>query len=332
MNKFWLAFAALTLSISTWLYARGYERFSEDSFNRGLGGDRPQELRPQDFRQDNAHFDKPEDRALDNNRRMDYGTGADNRSDFEKAENQGALRQAAQKYQQPQALNLNHQADITPTQVGSQVRQNFPASSNWFRGNFYQDHGLYNTPAVDAWRASNWADANGWLGAGWGQALDYDPNGSSVEVSQPGSSSYTATGQDAYMNQPSASSANPPPVADNNTVAENNSSNSWIPLGIYALGTDTIEPSDTNLFLQLAMNKDGQLAGAYYNATTNKAESLTGSVDKSTQMASFYIADRPDSPIVSTGIYNLTQPQTAVNVIMPDTSQRTWSMVKINNS
>ena len=360
MNKFWAGLAIVTLSITGILYARGFgESFSEhgDSFNRNDFIKNPDQSRPRP--QERPQERHQERRDGDHRERNDFGRNPDYRSNWEKEENQGAFKNPSDvTVSHPVSVNRNQLA--TPAQVGSQVRQNFPNAGQWFTQGFYAEHGIYNTPAIDAWRAANWADAAGAIGAGWGTAISYDPNGSSVEISQPGSSSYTATGQDSYMNQPSTNQPNTNQPNQPNTnqaninqpnqtstataapsiartaintppaVAENTNANNWIPLGVFALGTDTVNPADTNLFVQLAVNKDGNLQGTFYNAKTNKIENLTGNVDLSNQLASFYIANRPDSPIISTGLYNLTQPQTPVNVIMSDSSTRTWDMVKIN--
>jgi hypothetical protein len=80
----------------------------------------------------------------------------------------------------------------------------------------------------------------------------------------------------------------------------------WLPLGVWALTSEDGE-SDSNRVLQLAVNKEGVIAGTYYNETTETTVDIEGSVDQETQRAAWRPVDDKNRDIVmETGIYNLT--------------------------
>ena len=85
----------------------------------------------------------------------------------------------------------------------------------------------------------------------------------------------------------------------------------WQPLGVFAMVQDG-ETKATNIF-QLAVNKDGVIRGEYYNATTDTAEPVYGSVSKKAQLAAWTVADRK-TPVYEAGIANLTKDETTMMV------------------
>lgn len=348
MNKFWIVSAAIIVSVGGWLYARGFgERYSELN-------NTPQAQLPQGYKgsqtlkfdlegnEGNESFEGEGNasaerlKAQEEEQRLPNRTNGtkmqprwqDNRSQFEKEERQGPQNEAEFEKMQQELHQMQPVAQLTPSRepltlnanyVSDAVRNFYPQSANWFRGNFWEEHGMYPYPGLNAWRAANWWNAASWVGANDEDAVYYDPNGNTVDVGEQGSpqsSTYTPTGQNIAEND----------LIDNGTIS---SDQQWMSLGVYALGTETVDPAESNLFVQLAANKQGHISGTFYNAKTDKAEPITGEIDKDSQMAWWKLADRPDSPIGATGLYNLTQPATAINAIMSDSSQRTWYMVKL---
>jgi hypothetical protein len=60
--------------------------------------------------------------------------------------------------------------------------------------------------------------------------------------------------------------------------------------------------------IELAVNKQGVLAGTYYNEATQVSRSLKGSIDQTSQRAAVGFADGKNADMVlETGINNLTQ-------------------------
>ena len=80
----------------------------------------------------------------------------------------------------------------------------------------------------------------------------------------------------------------------------------WLPLGVFALTREDVDDSQT--MLELAVNKQGVLAGTYYNESTETSRPLKGTMDAESQRAVVGFADGSDQDLaLETGIYNLTQ-------------------------
>lgn len=80
----------------------------------------------------------------------------------------------------------------------------------------------------------------------------------------------------------------------------------WMALGVFAVGSEPDNGAPPRYFLQLAVSKDGYIAGTCYDSTNDKTVPVTGSVDKASQRAAWKMADNNDV-VMETGIYNLTQ-------------------------
>lgn len=67
----------------------------------------------------------------------------------------------------------------------------------------------------------------------------------------------------------------------------------WAPLGVFALA----EPGEnqSNMILQLAINKDGIVRGNYVNQLTNETAQVYGALDKNTQRISWTIGTNPNT-------------------------------------
>lgn len=102
----------------------------------------------------------------------------------------------------------------------------------------------------------------------------------------------------------------------------------WLPLGVFAMTQDAESPALPNMFLQLAVSKEGIIAGTYQNKTTGKVESVEGMVDKKTQRTAWTIAGK-NTPIMETGIANLTLNETKALVHFADGSTQEWLLVRI---
>lgn len=84
--------------------------------------------------------------------------------------------------------------------------------------------------------------------------------------------------------------------------------NEWLPLGTFALTREAV--NDSQAMLELAVNKQGVLAGTYYNQATQVSRSLEGMLDQASQRAAIGFADGMNADVVlETGIQNLTQDQ-----------------------
>lgn len=217
-------------------------------------------------------------------------------------------------------VNPNLRSDIGNRQnIANNVRGDWNRGdwnrNNLFNNDFWRDH-HYNPVYGNFWRGAAWGAAAGWLGYGWDYPYYYD-NGYGVPVSSSGDTSYLYTQEDQVTT--------PPPQS---APAEGQASSNRLPLGVYTLKSDQASSSDPTMYLQLALGKDGTLAGSYFNSATDQVSPVTGIVDKASQRAVWKVSNVDGAPIFDTGLFNLTKDNTPVSVTFSDGSEQTWLMIK----
>lgn len=118
---------------------------------------------------------------------------------------------------------------------------------------------------------------------------------------------------------------------DNEPIPEHPSVGEWLPLGLFVAAASVEEAAFSSLYVQLAVKKNGEIGGTYYNAATDKTEELVGVVDANTQQVAFQLASNPDGPLVVTGMYNLTQDVTPIQIQFPSGIEQDWVLVRIED-
>ncbi|MEM1305251.1 MAG: mu-protocadherin- cell-suface protein, partial [Planctomycetota bacterium] len=94
----------------------------------------------------------------------------------------------------------------------------------------------------------------------------------------------------------------------------------WLPLGTFAVSTDERD-TDPTITVQLAVDKQGVVAGTLYNIETDEAQAIQGAVDRETQRVAVRFGEN-ESLVAETGLYNLTQDEAPVLVHFgPDTTE-----------
>lgn len=111
-----------------------------------------------------------------------------------------------------------------------------------------------------------------------------------------------------------------PPVEGNGNPED------WLPMGVFVL-TDT-ESGEGDIYLQLAVDKEGLIAGTYFNATTETSLPVWGKVDPQSQRAAWLIGER-SATVMETGIYNLSQEAASVLVHYGTGRDETWMLVRL---
>lgn len=257
------------------------------------------------------------------------------------AANRAELRNQVNRYAQSRpAQNINRQNLAQKTQnvsskrsnqisqnrqlsekVSHRLQESRPDSNHWFDRNFFDRHNIdvdYVRGGANWWRPAAWATLATWGAWNWSTPYYYDYQGQAYPVAVDESiNSYSYTTPTTSY-QPTQSI--PTPATENE---------SWLPLGVFAIASDANEIAQTDRFIQLAINRSGDIAGVLYNSATDTAQDLTGLVDSKSQQAYWSLADRIDSPIATTGIYNLTEGQTPINVHFTDGSEQTWTLVRL---
>jgi len=212
----------------------------------------------------------------------------------------------------------------TSSRVADNVRQRYPGANQWFNEGFFDRHGSYDFlrhGQANWWGAPGWDTVANWLPYGWQYPYYYYYPGYVDYGYPPASDLYLQLTSQAMPQQTEQ-------IPANQGVVETDAG-SWMPLGVFALGVSEKDAAYTNFFIQLTVNSAGDLAGTYYNAATDEARPLSGTIDKATQQAVWKISDKPDSPVMMTGLYNLTQEMTPLQVYFANEVQQ-WVLVRVN--
>jgi hypothetical protein len=171
-------------------------------------------------------------------------------------------------------------------------------------GGYPYNNGWASRGAYHGWQAASYASLGTFLGAA---AVTAEPpyyaygNGGNVyyednTVYVNGQSAGTA---EQYAQQALAFVAAAPPP-------EKAADAEWLPLGTFAVTREDVD--DSQGMIELAINKQGVLAGTYYNEASGASRALRGTLDQKSQRVAIGFADgQKDEVALETGLYNLTQ-------------------------
>jgi hypothetical protein len=174
-----------------------------------------------------------------------------------------------------------------------------PGGYNYFGG--WAARGPYY-----AWSPVTWASFGTFLGGAWPTAQPmYYGYGQGGNVYYENNSVYVngqASGTpEQYYQQAQSLAAAAPPADQLNPQQQD-----WLPLGVFALTSE--DTGDSQAVIQLAVNKQGVIAGTYYNEANQVNRPVQGSIDPQTQRAAIRFADNQNTDrVLETGINNLTQ-------------------------
>lgn len=210
------------------------------------------------------------------------------------------------------------------------------ARRNDFRNNFRDNHPRYDFwhrhPHWAAWRWNRpyrWATAafvSSWfVGWGWNQPAYYS-YGQNVYYSE-GNVYYGDTAvctQEEYAQQAqSIATSVPEQIPDDSE---------WMSLGVFALTQDTDSKDSVTEplgYLQMQVNKEGVIAGTLVRGTDDEnTQVIEGMVDKESQRAAWVISGKT-SPIMETGIYNLTKDEAPALLHFEDGTTQQWLMIRM---
>ncbi len=193
-----------------------------------------------------------------------------------------------------------------------------PNLTNYYWHNHIWPHHPWNY----WWRPATWVALSSWIVWNWGTPLYYDY----------GSNFYYDNGF-VYLNDRRLCSSVEyydqavQIVSKANEVTDD--ADQWMPLGVFALTQDVAKTSD--MVLQLAVNKDGDIQGTYYNTKDETAKPIKGLVEKQSQRAVWTFADDSNNTVImETGIYNLTQDETEVLIHFGSKRTEEWVMVRLD--
>lgn len=215
-----------------------------------------------------------------------------------------------------------------------QVRQNVKDRyDNLFTPQWWADHpnlahqywenmGKYQYAWNHWWKPAAWGALAGWVaGTTWGSPQYYD-YASGIYYQDDNvyvNDNPVASAKDYYQQASGLASAE---------VDKTGQDEDLMPLGVFAL--TQVGSTNSNMVLQLAVDKQGIIKGTYYNSSTETTRPLKGSVDRKTQRAAWSFSDGKDTNIImETGIYNLTLDQTEALVHFGQDKTQRWLMVRM---
>lgn len=193
-------------------------------------------------------------------------------------------------------------------------------SGNWFNDNFWNQHNYfpsYYTHDLNWWGWGSAVGVSSWLG--WQTVpvyydYSYGNDGYWRPVESGSSQAYSNMAQ---------------PAESTSTLAS--SSGEWMPLGVFGLSREgsTGTMTTPNIYMQLALSKQGFITGTYYNATTDQTYEVGGEVDKRTQRAAWKVVEGTNAPFIEAGIYNLTQSEAPARVYFPDGTTQQMLLIRL---
>ena len=102
----------------------------------------------------------------------------------------------------------------------------------------------------------------------------------------------------------------------------------WMPLGVFAITEQ--DATDSGMTVQLAVSKEGILAGTFYNDITDSSRPVEGMVDRESQRAAWKFADGKNPEVVmETVLSNLTEDEATALVHFGADKTQTWLMVRL---
>jgi len=201
-------------------------------------------------------------------------------------------------------------------EVRNQFRDNHPRYDFW-RGHPNAARWRWNRP----YRWATWGLITGWFPWGWSNASSYSYG---ENIYYEGDSVYygdeaVATSEEYTQQAQTLAASASEPAAD----AE------WLPLGVFAMTQDgqSSGPPPT-IFLQLTVSKEGVIAGTVTNTETDETQPIEGMVDKKTQRSAWVVQGK-DSPIMETGIANLTKDEAPALLHFADGQTQQWLLVRL---
>lgn len=103
----------------------------------------------------------------------------------------------------------------------------------------------------------------------------------------------------------------------------------WMPLGVFALSEKDGSVEDATLYLQLAISKEGIIAGTFQNTATDESFEVEGTIDRESQRAAWGPVGK-SWPIMETSIYNLTENEAGALLHFENGDTQQWSLVRLD--
>ncbi|WP_428305164.1 hypothetical protein [Lacipirellula sp.] len=186
-----------------------------------------------------------------------------------------------------------------------------PFSHGWYAN--HPNAWRYEHPNADAWAAASFAATTAWIGA-----TAYDDGGVNTTTYIDNSSADDDTTAESVDPQSTV-------AANVGTDGATDADGDWLSLGVYAL-----EPpaGGEKELMQLSVSRAGEIKGVYYNADDDLSENVTGTIDRTTQIATWNVVSTPELQF-SASLKTLTSPSGEVSVATPNSGEQTWYTARL---
>ena len=194
---------------------------------------------------------------------------------------------------------------------------------------YWQHHMWTHHPVWSWWRVTapyrwaNWSSVSSWCGhsAAYAQPVRYEYTDQGVYANEK-----EVVVDEDYSKQARELAAAGAQLLRQKVDAQEAGKLEWLPLGVFALCKS--ESGDPTMFLQLAISREGIVAGSFANTTNNENLSVQGGADRESARLAITIGDQQDV-VIETGLYNVTEQQSGAMVHYQDRTRENWLLVKM---
>ncbi len=201
----------------------------------------------------------------------------------------------------------------------------------------YNNWGIYGrgwyTTYPGAWFAAGWTANAVWNAATWGSAATYCGYSEQPPIYYDYGSNVVYEDSVVYVNGDNAGTTEEyydkaASIATTGTTAAAAPEGDWLPLGVFAFTKP--ENPNSDITIQLAVNKEGILRGNHTNTATKQNQVIQGAIDKQSQRAAFTVGDNKAN-IIETGLYNLTKDEAPCLLHVGKEQTEQWMLVRLKN-
>ena len=188
-----------------------------------------------------------------------------------------------------------------------------PFTPAWYSE--HPDAWQYTHPHADLWAVAGVAGLTNWLGY---PATATTTTAATSTTVAAASATTTAAGTEA---------------AATATSTDDNASNAaalppdleWMPLGVYATGPK--DAAQAHVYQQLAVSKQGELKGNYYDSITDATQPVSGSIDRETRKATWKVGGKGGATFETT-LDALTKTPSSVTMKSGGAAHE-WELVQV---
>ncbi|HLA83352.1 MAG TPA: hypothetical protein VJL29_01045 [Thermoguttaceae bacterium] len=185
-------------------------------------------------------------------------------------------------------------------------------------------------PHADAWAAvAAWPVLAGWVGVSGSYPQEYGTvyENNTYYITDDGVPVAEGTDESVTEYPEDANDSTSEETTQGANATEN--ANDWLPLGVYAVVPPNANTTPDRVF-QFAVNKNGVIRGAYYDAVSDQTSPIQGAVNKQTRRAAWTVGSNRQK-VMETNLTSFVEEQAGVTVHQGNGKTEQWTMVRLEN-